>query len=157
MARKLQVFSLTINKSEFPAPCGCVVRFDNDGLCRLAWCDRHAAVNDPVFQTAITEAKAALVGDSNDAEHDALFKLMQALGCEVPDCECETGPVGNKHSEDCPCKAWGKPNECQHMTGYWINKDIGSFRCTDKCGFQFNTIDVVQDDRRVISAGRGRA
>lgn len=62
----------------------------------------------PALAAAITDAKAALVGDSNDAEHDALFSIMYALGYEAPDCECETGPVEGNHAEDCPCKAWEK-------------------------------------------------
>ena len=34
----------------------------------------------PELQAAIDEARIALAGDSNDAEHDALCSLMQALG-----------------------------------------------------------------------------
>lgn len=70
----------------------------------------------PALAAAITEAKAALVGASNDAEHDALYLLVEALGLEVPMCNCDQPEHEGQHSENCPCKAWEKPNECQHMT-----------------------------------------
>lgn len=39
---------------------------------------------NPKLQAAIDEAGDALSGDSNDAEHDALVSLMQALGQILP-------------------------------------------------------------------------
>jgi hypothetical protein len=36
------------------------------------------------LSAATEQALAALAGDSNDAEHDALYELVTALGCEVP-------------------------------------------------------------------------
>lgn len=45
---------------------------------------------------------------------------------------------------------WPKKPACKHMTGYWIDRDNGTFRCTDRCGYQFNIIDVKQDDARVL-------
>lgn len=59
---------------------------------------------------AIADAKAALVGDSNDAEHDALVSLVQALiGLKVPECNCiaEEAP-GTPHQVHCPAFAWQK-------------------------------------------------
>lgn len=61
----------------------------------------------PALAKAIKEAKAALVGDSNDAEHDALVHLVRALGeGDVPECICDgpVGPVG--HDEICPSRTW---------------------------------------------------
>jgi hypothetical protein len=59
------------------------------------------------MQTAVAEAKAALVGDSNDAEHDALVMLMGALGHEVPECDCnDRSWFGEWHDSACPCKEW---------------------------------------------------
>lgn len=58
-------------------------------------------------KTAIKKAKAALVGDSNDAEHDALFGLIRALGEGTPpECKCNGPEVTGRHSLDCPCVAW---------------------------------------------------
>lgn len=57
------------------------------------------------LRAEITQAKAALVGDSNDVEHDALHALVTALGYEVPDCNCTMGDYPH-HDETCPAKAW---------------------------------------------------
>jgi hypothetical protein len=73
--------------------------------------------SDRGLEPAVAEAKAALVGESNDAEHDALTHLMEALGYEVPQCsesdECWKGVQGclsqaTGHANDCPQKAWEK-------------------------------------------------
>lgn len=63
------------------------------------------------LQDAIASAKAALVGESNDAEHQALADLVEALGQgEIPDCTCAwVGPNG--HNNACPCKAWEEKSE----------------------------------------------
>jgi len=60
---------------------------------------------DTTLLDAVSQSKAALVGDSNDAEHDALFVLIEALGFKVPWCDCGM-PV--PHDPDCPQKAWEK-------------------------------------------------
>lgn len=58
---------------------------------------------------AISEAKAALVGDSNDAEHDALVSFVQAIGLEIPECDCdERSWHGEGHDSACPQRAWQK-------------------------------------------------
>lgn len=58
---------------------------------------------------ALDEAKAALVGDSNDAEHDALVSFVQAMGLEIPDCTCDQNAIGKwQHSALCPSSAWQK-------------------------------------------------
>lgn len=36
---------------------------------------------------------------------------------------------------------------CAHLTGYWINKAIGQFRCY-QCGCQHNVADVAANARR---------
>lgn len=36
----------TYTSKEFPAPCGCKVRFDNDGLVRMKQCDLHSAAKE---------------------------------------------------------------------------------------------------------------
>jgi hypothetical protein len=45
--------------------------------------------NDAQLQRAIDEAREALIGDSNDAEHDALVSIMEALGETIPEREDE--------------------------------------------------------------------
>jgi hypothetical protein len=56
---------------------------------------------------ALDEAKAALVGDSNDAEHDALVSFVKAMGLEIPDCHCDEGPTARgRHNEGCPSHDW---------------------------------------------------
>jgi hypothetical protein len=56
---------------------------------------------------ALEEAKAALVGDSNDAEHDALVSFVKAMGLEIPDCTCDEGPTARGHHDaNCPSKEW---------------------------------------------------
>jgi hypothetical protein len=40
---------------------------------------------NPELQAAIDEAREALIGDSNDDEHDALVSLMEALGETIPE------------------------------------------------------------------------
>jgi hypothetical protein len=58
---------------------------------------------------AVVEAKAALVGDSNDAEHDALVSFAQAMGLEIPECDCdERSWHGEGHDSACPQRAWQK-------------------------------------------------
>jgi hypothetical protein len=58
---------------------------------------------------ALDEAKAALVGDSNDAEHDALVSFVQAMGLEIPECDCdERSWHGEGHDSACPQRAWQK-------------------------------------------------
>lgn len=67
---------------------------------------------DRDLKRAIKGAKAALVGDSNDSEHDALVALVEALGLTIPDCECvevvEHGAAfpSHGHESSCPCYAW---------------------------------------------------
>lgn len=58
---------------------------------------------------ALDEAKIALVGDSNDVEHDALVSFVQAMGLEIPECKCiaEEAP-GTPHQVHCPAFAWQK-------------------------------------------------
>lgn len=70
--------------------------------------DVHYTVTGPALTAAIDEAKAALVGDSNDAEHDALASLMLALGESLaPECKCEEEEWnGDGHAPTCPCAAW---------------------------------------------------
>lgn len=70
---------------------------------------------DTALLDAVRDAKAALVGNSNDAEHDALFSLIQALGYEKPECLADAGGIcvadangGQDHSKECPCRAWEK-------------------------------------------------
>lgn len=60
---------------------------------------------------AIADAKRALVGESNDAEHQALADLVEALGQgELPDCECEENQLhGQPHAKTCPCYPWQNP------------------------------------------------
>jgi len=62
----------------------------------------------PKLKEAIDDAKAALVGDSNDAEHDALVSLIEALGeGEVPECTCDDRSWhGEHHDSACPASAW---------------------------------------------------
>lgn len=48
-------------------------------------------------------AKRALAGDSNDAEHEALVTLLEALGVpDKPECACGE----DEHNRDCPVSAW---------------------------------------------------
>lgn len=71
------------------------------------------------LENAINEAKAALVGDSNDAEHDALYSLISVLGYNVPTCldddsdssEVCGAALDGTHAKDCPCKAWEKEGQ----------------------------------------------
>lgn len=105
---------------------------------------------------AIKDAKAALVGDSNDAEHDALHALITALGYEVPDCECDQFTVEGTHEASCPQHAWEKPNECQHMTGYSSCTTSMVLNWKPQRSVQRNVPTSLLIDRRVISAGRGR-
>jgi hypothetical protein len=60
--------------------------------------------HNPELQAAIDEAKAALVGDSDDAEHEALVSLIEALVGEVPECKCDN--IVGKHDKGCPAKEW---------------------------------------------------
>jgi hypothetical protein len=62
----------------------------------------------PELADAIDQAKAALVGDSYDKEHDALVSLLDALGeGTAPTCNCEeSGWYGHGHSTTCPAAAW---------------------------------------------------
>jgi hypothetical protein len=46
---------------------------------------RNIPRRSPELQSAIDEAREALIGDSNDAEHDALVSLMEALGQTLPE------------------------------------------------------------------------
>lgn len=58
-----------------------------------------------VIREAIKGAKAALVGDSNDAEHNALVSLVVALGENLaPECNCRR--PNERHLPGCPCAAW---------------------------------------------------
>jgi hypothetical protein len=69
------------------------------------WRGQHDDSKD--LLAALDEAKAALVGDSNDAEHDALVSFVQAMGLEIPECTCDEGPTQRgKHDEGCPSKEW---------------------------------------------------
>lgn len=84
---------------------------EHDGCSRygtkdMRLLDRGNPLNS--LEPAIVEAKAALVGDSNDAEHDALVELVEALGeGEVPECDCEERSwYGEGHDSACPCKEW---------------------------------------------------
>lgn len=55
------------------------------------------------IRSAVRDGKRALAGDSNDAEHDALAGLLEALGTpEMPECTC--GEPG--HDLDCPVNDW---------------------------------------------------
>lgn len=68
------------------------------------WRGKHDDSKD--LLEALSEAKAALVGESNDAEHDALVSFAQAMGLEIPDCTCD----GRRavHNPGCPCAEWQK-------------------------------------------------
>lgn len=70
----------------------------------------HAPAPARQLGLAVAQAKAALVGDSNDAEHDALAALVKALGeGPVPDCDCPFDADGlDRHEDSCPSKAWEK-------------------------------------------------
>lgn len=71
------------------------------------WVD--VELTQPVLD-AIAQAKVALVGDSNDAEYDALYSLVTALGYEVPDCDCTLEDYPH-HDQTCPAKAWEAKTE----------------------------------------------
>jgi hypothetical protein len=67
----------------------------------------HAPGINAELQAALDEAKSALVGDSNDAEHHALVSFVQAMGLEIPDCTCDEGPSARgHHDKTCPSAAW---------------------------------------------------
>ncbi len=54
-------------------------------------------------KSAVKDAKRALAGDSNDAEHDALAGLLEALEVrDMPECTC--GELD--HDTDCPVVGW---------------------------------------------------
>jgi hypothetical protein len=81
----------------------------HDGCSRFGTRDLNILANMAAKQLldAISEAKAALVGDSNDAEHDALVSIVRALGMELPDCTCDEGPTARgHHDKTCPSAAW---------------------------------------------------
>jgi hypothetical protein len=44
--------------------------------------------------------------------------------------------------------------QCEHLTGYWIDTGIGSFRCD--CGYQFNVNELEYRADRKITARRDR-
>lgn len=80
--------------------------------CVVAFVARLNALDRLGLPNAIIAAKAALVGDSNDSEHDALVSLVVTLGEGLaPECEC---PIGHgpeygrdePHTPVCPCAAW---------------------------------------------------
>lgn len=78
----------------------CYRLMTSEGICP------HCGIS-PKLQAAIEEAKAALVGNSNDAEHDALVAIIGALGLEIPECDCSY-PDHATHADDCPMRAWQK-------------------------------------------------
>lgn len=53
------------------------------GAYELVPVEPSLALRNPELQAAIDEAREAYNGDSNDAEHDALYSLLRALGEEV--------------------------------------------------------------------------
>lgn len=66
--------------------------------------DRAEAIRD-----AISTGQKALVGDSNDDEHDALVELVQALSMGLaPECECSFDRESDAlhHEDDCPARTW---------------------------------------------------
>lgn len=60
------------------------------------------------LQKALQQAKAALAGDSNDADHSALHRLVGALGVDpMPDCDCDDRSwYGDEHDSACPVTGW---------------------------------------------------
>lgn len=47
MSKKSKILNTPITKTQdFKSPCGCEVRFDNDGLVRLSQCPLHAMAAD---------------------------------------------------------------------------------------------------------------
>jgi hypothetical protein len=75
---------------------------------RIELLETRPTIVAPEIIMALAEAKAALVGDSNDAEHDALFTLVTVLGVgDVPECDCDKRSwYGEGHDSACPCAAW---------------------------------------------------
>lgn len=62
---------------------------------------------DQPLKDAISEAMAALVGYSNDAEHNALVGLIESFGYgQAPECNCGGGDLEELHSADCACTKW---------------------------------------------------
>lgn len=43
---------------------------------------------------------------------------------------------------------------CQHLTGYWIDFEQGSFRCFE-CGYQTNVYDLPPNPKREIERWEG--
>lgn len=56
------------------------------------------------YEAALADAKAAVIGESNDAKHGALVALLQAHHLEIPDCTCDGRRLD--HLDGCPQKAW---------------------------------------------------
>ncbi len=73
---------------------------------------------------ARTELEAA--GEATDAINAVIWQVDRAIGARLQERE-----------------------GCQHLSGYWINKETGNFRCY-RCGFQFFTKEVEPNKKRKI-------
>lgn len=82
---------------------------DYDRAWKIIHAWRGKADDSKDLLGALDEAKAALVGYSNDAEHDALVSFVQAMGLEIPECSCVAEDVpGIPHQVHCPVATWQK-------------------------------------------------
>lgn len=62
---------------------------------------------DTTLLAAVDQSKRALTGYSNDAEHDALVALVEALGeGQAPECTCGRGDHEKPHTPECACSKW---------------------------------------------------
>ncbi len=73
-------------------------------------------------------AKAELeaVGESTDAISAVIWQVERAIEARLHESK-----------------------SCEHLSGYWINKEAGNFRCY-RCGFQFFTREVEPNKKRKI-------